>query len=608
MSRSIVRQGLPSLVAAGLVLAIYTLSLWRMPLGVFWSPDEGGKFYQLASIDWDGHLAYSPPYVGRRIDPELRFYPGSTRFGSSFPYPSFEAQGQVHFHWPIWFPLLSRVFFEALGIAGIYVVPLLCGWLIGLASGWIAAGFDRRLAAPAILLVGLATPVWFYSLTFWEHTLAALLAMAAVGVALGPRGASAPALLAMLALLTAATLLRLEMIAFAASLLGAWGLAAWRTRPAAPPTPARRAPEAQPRSRTAASRRRWLALAVAAALLTVAVSMSLTERRGRQITGLPAKIGATLSHPSALPRAVAEVLVDRVVDEGPTMAPGWTAAATLAILACFVAPFVPRRIEGVLLLPALAFVLWYSIDLARLDQPYRSLHGVFAIAPFLALWIYAVPAARQWSPRQRIFADCAGIYLITGGVTLIVAHSNAGGRLVTGLEWGQRYLLTLYPMLAILALVAVQEFCRSPRTLGMKRVVAALAVAMIAVAVTLETRGIAMLRSNHEGSAALQRALQTEEPLLTDIWWLPTALAPMFVSLDAYRVQGRADVADWITLGRANGATAFTFVSQAPVNERDFASEGLRRIPERSRDFGGLYITRFALNGASEKVEPALSQ
>jgi len=599
MSRSIVRQGLPSLVAAGLVLAIYTLSLWRMPLGVFWSPDEGGKFFQLASIEWDGHLAYSPPYVGRRIDPELRFYPGSTRFGGDFPYPSFGAQGEVQFHWPIWFPLLSRVCFEALGIAGIYVVPLLCGWLIALASGWIAARFDRRLAAPAILLVGLATPVWFYSLTFWEHTLAALLALAAVVVALGTRRASAPALFAMLALLTAATVLRLEMIAFAASLLGAWGLAAWRTRSDGRATPARPG---------VASRRRWLVLAATAALLAVVVSTSVTERRGRQMSALPAKIAATLSHPSELPRTVAEVLVDRVAHEGPTMAPRWAAAATLALLACFVAPFVPRRFEGVILLPALAFVLWYSIDLVRLDQPYRSLHGVFAIAPFLVLWTFAVPAARQWPPRHRILADCAGLYLITGGITLILGHSNADGRLVTGLEWGQRYLLTLYPVLAILALVAVQDFCRSPRTAGMKSVVAALAVAMIAVAVTLEMRGIGMLRANHEGFAALQRALQTEEPLLTDIWWLPTALAPMFVSLDAYRVQGRADVADWVTLGRANGVTAFTFVSQAPVDERDFASQGLRRVAERSRDFGGLYITRFALNGGSATLQPAVSQ
>lgn len=595
MNRSIVREGLPSLVAAAFVLAIYTLSLWRMPLGVFWSPDEGGKFFQFASIEWDGRLAYSPPYAGRRIDPELRFYPGSTRFGGDFPYPSFDARGQVRFHWPIWFPLLSRVLFEALGITGIYVVPLLCGWLIALTSGWIAAGFDRRLAAPAILLVGLATPVWFYSLTFWEHTLATLLAMASLVVALGERRVSAS--FAMLALLTAATLLRLEMIAFTASLLGACGLAAWRTRSVG----------ATPLRQCAASRRWWLAIA-AAALLAVVVSMSLAERSGRRIINMPDRIAVAMSHPSELPRTVAGVLVDRVAHEGPKMPPGWTAVATLALLACFVAPFTPRRFEGVVLLPALAFVLWYSVDLVRLDQSYRSLHGVFAIAPMLALWIFAVPAARQWSARQRILVDCTGFYLIAGGAALIVGHVDSGGRLVTGLEWGQRYLLTLYPMLSILAVVAVQDLCRSSRTVGMKCVVAALAAAMIVVAVKLEMRGIGMLRSNHQRFAALQHALLTEEPLLTDIWWLPTALAPMFVSLDAYRVRGPADVANWIALARANGATAFTFVSHTPLNELDFANQGLHRVPERSRSFGGIHIARFARNGAAAVVGPAMSQ
>jgi hypothetical protein len=131
---------------------------------------------------------------------------------------------------------------------------------------------------------------------------------------------------------------------------------------------------------------------------------------------------------------------------------------------------------------------------------------------------------------------------------------------------------------------------------------------MIAVAVKLEMRGVGMLRSNHTRFAALQRALQAEEPLLTDLWWLPTTLAPTFVSLDAYRVRGPADVAEWIRVGRANGVTGFTFVSQAPVNERDFPSEGLRRVPERSRAVGGLYLTRFALNGASTTLQPALPQ
>ena len=586
MHRSIARTAI-SLLAAILVLVVYLISLWHMPLGVFWSPDEGGKFFQLASIEWNGHLEYSPPYAGRRIDPELRFYAGSTRLGATFPYPAFDAQGEVHFHWPIWFPLLSRVLFEAFGIGGIYVVPLLCGWLIALASGWIAARFDWRLAAPAIVLVGLATPVWFYSLTFWEHTLAALLAMLALAVAIATRPASPRSLLAMLALLAAAIALRLEMIAFAASLLGAWGLAARRSRAA------RRAPRASSR---AALRGGALALAAVAAILAVALATSPTERRSQQMTAVPAKVIAILTHPSELPRTVTRALVDSEVDEGPKMAPRWTAEAALALLVCFVAPFVPRRFEGMLLLPALAFVLWYGIDLVRLEQPYRSLHGIFAIAPYMALWLAAVPASRTWSFQSRILADSAGFYLIAGSVALIVGHTDASGRLVTGLEWGQRYLLALYPMLAILVLVAVPEYWRSPRTRGMKGVVGALAIGMIAVAVQLEVRGVAMLRANREGFARWQQALRTEEPLLTDIWWLPTALAPMFVTADAYVVRGRAEVADWVTLGRTNGLSAFTFVSQAPIHEHDFASEGLRRVPERSRDLRGLYIARFALH------------
>src|SRR5262249_5257600 len=155
-----------------------------------------------------------------------------------------------------------------------------CGWLIALASGWIAARFDRRLAAPAILLVGLATPIWFYSLTFWEHTLAALLALLAVAVALDTRRAAAPALAAVLALMSAASLLRLEMVAFAAALLGAWGLAAWRSRFAV---------RATPTAAGASSRRRWLGAAAIVGVVAVTMGLSFTERRARQLSVLPAR-------------------------------------------------------------------------------------------------------------------------------------------------------------------------------------------------------------------------------------------------------------------------------------------------------------------------------
>jgi hypothetical protein len=54
--------------------------------------------------------------------------------------------------------------------------------LVAVLGGVLAAWFSPRLAPWAVLLVGLATPVWFYSVVFWEHTLASLVALLAVCV------------------------------------------------------------------------------------------------------------------------------------------------------------------------------------------------------------------------------------------------------------------------------------------------------------------------------------------------------------------------------------------------------------------------------------------
>src|SRR5215470_202956 len=151
-----------------------------MPKGAFWSPDEGAKYIQLHSIEWLDGLRYTIAYGGERIDPTFEFYPARCRFEDIYPMPLDD--GRVKFHWPIWFPLASRAPVALFGLTGLYLLPLLGGWLIALLAGQLSRAWDRRLAPFAILAVGLATPVAFFSLTFWEHTLATALALGALAI------------------------------------------------------------------------------------------------------------------------------------------------------------------------------------------------------------------------------------------------------------------------------------------------------------------------------------------------------------------------------------------------------------------------------------------
>jgi len=75
---------------------------------------------------------------------------------------------------------LSRPFFDSFGAAGLYVIPVLSGWLIAVLAGIWAAAHEPRLGAPATLVAGLATPIAFQSVSFSEHTLATLCGAVAV--------------------------------------------------------------------------------------------------------------------------------------------------------------------------------------------------------------------------------------------------------------------------------------------------------------------------------------------------------------------------------------------------------------------------------------------
>jgi hypothetical protein len=84
---------------------------------------------------------------------------------------------------PELFPIVSAPFIAAFGLRGAYILPAL-GLLLALASSaWLARLLDRRRSAVAVLLTAfLGTPLLFYGLEFWEHSMAA--GVAALALAL----------------------------------------------------------------------------------------------------------------------------------------------------------------------------------------------------------------------------------------------------------------------------------------------------------------------------------------------------------------------------------------------------------------------------------------
>src|SRR5205085_1453758 len=81
------------------------------------------------------------------------------------------------------FPLISAPFIRWFGLRGAYVLPAagFLGILVGCA--WLAVALDRTRKPSVVLVVaGLATPLLFYGLEFWEHSLALAFAVSATAM------------------------------------------------------------------------------------------------------------------------------------------------------------------------------------------------------------------------------------------------------------------------------------------------------------------------------------------------------------------------------------------------------------------------------------------
>src|SRR5262249_46323917 len=112
------------------------------------------------------------------------------------------------------------------GYRGLYVVPLVCLWIVWLLFGLVCRRLSLRPADTAfgLLVLVFASPLTVYGATYWEHTLAVALAFGGITLLIGP-GDAGPSPLRLLTaggLLGLAGWLRPENLCFAAAALAAW--------------------------------------------------------------------------------------------------------------------------------------------------------------------------------------------------------------------------------------------------------------------------------------------------------------------------------------------------------------------------------------------------
>ncbi len=569
---------------AGLgVLAIYLTVFAAIPRGVFYSPDAGGKYYLMLGYRWDHGLHFDITYPARTWDPECRFYARHVNASSRLSMYAYEDDQGIHSGWTPWFPLLSRPFHAAFGVLGLHIIP----FIGGLVAIGLAARLAERLRAGSglatALVVALATPVLFYSMCFWEHTLATTLQIGALILLLAPPrgllGFTTRRSRWMIAALLLATvfLLRRESILFPASLLLACGAL-------------------HPRRRVFGSAALVLLLMGLAFGRLVLPALETACFRGlfpsadfiaiqRMLTFFP----SFLAH-----HDLDSFLRMFLVDEYATLLPHpavWAWITGLA--ACGVSAFVrgPWRVR--ILLAGAALVSVPAALLIATDTRYRTLNSVLLPAPFGLLAFLPIPDdAIMRTPRRAL----GGAVLITAFLSFLLLP--VAGFVHGGIQWGSRYLMIVIILSSILASVSAIETCADPRaSVLLRRATAVIAVWLIVLGALSGARGLNELRETRRNLLSTQAILEKiGEPVVTDTWWFSASFAPFATTHELYTVSRAHPMREWLnTIGPCRTNFVYVGFPEQSGNWETNAVPGLtlQRVDQRDND--GLRITRYRL-------------
>lgn len=157
-------MGKTAVSAALLFLVLWGVGWWlNRTISIFVS-DTGLRFIQIRELIANGWQTLAVSYPGRVFDPDLIHVP--------YYYAYSLVDGEIFLNISPFMPWLASWGYAALGVAGMMLVPALGGALT--AVGVYRLAQLSQLPRPRLVmwLAIFATPMFFYSIELWDHTLA----------------------------------------------------------------------------------------------------------------------------------------------------------------------------------------------------------------------------------------------------------------------------------------------------------------------------------------------------------------------------------------------------------------------------------------------------
>lgn len=516
-----------------LALILYALAWAASSSLTFFSNDTGLRFLQVQELIANRWQTFAITYPARFLDPELAHPPFYYAYGL--------LDGEFYLSIAPFLPLLTSFVYVALGTWGLPLLPVAGGALTAVAAYQL--GQLAQVKYPKLLLwtAVFATPVFFYSLELWDHTLATACALWAVyGVA---RGVASGRWLPVAWGGVAAGLglgQRPEMYLFALALAVGLLLAAW------------------PRWRL------WAAYVVGGVCGTLPVWWLQYRWVGHPLGMAFAPHFFGYGVPEAYPvQPYSGVTLTRAIKVGRLLLyiEARDVVTFLAGLAVIVGAFViifalrvPRWRERRWLWSGLALSgLGYSLFLWQAWD--NLLPGILTTFPLFALALAYVDGA------DDARADDDRPARLVYQLVFVTALTFFGGMLAVwpafgGEQWGARYLLPLYPLLLFLAFY-VATVWRRP----LPQIMPPLFATLLLFSVLLQFSGVRLLWQKHQ-SQMEDKAVVSALPadlILTNSPFLPSFMAALDDKLFMY-VDSEDDVAKLVSRMVDHGIERFALV------------------------------------------------
>lgn len=491
------RSVLCSLLA---VSVCYGAALCVLEKRGFWITDNANKFLQVQALANSGYTEFSIPWPGQTVDPDFIYNP--------LPYYFTRVEsGKLYSVFSPVFALISALFFGYLGHWGLYLLPVLSAlaMLAGLAQLARLVGYRIAVGHVAVLTAGLCTPVFFYSLVFWEHTPAICLGIWSVRYLLQFIADSAPKHLS-LGMVAAGLSVYFRDEFYLLCLVLALATA-WYARTG--------------RLKVLVS----AALILFASLLPLWLFQWLTigHPLGYHLNTHLATAADWVQHLAARPR----VFYNLFVASNPI--PALSLVLALPFILAFVlsprwaAPALQKAVpaySAVALICAGLSLGGYFFAASPIDYMLKSSNALFASAPFVALAFLRSADSDRHPLRRWIW-----LVALSFAALYALAAPKVGS---LGIHWGNRYFLILYPLWAVLAAGNLMEWLKRQRPYFSAGVLAVGAV--LALSLAAQVYGISLLAQKKAFSQRLHSEMRqrSEEVVITNLRWVPHALCGEF--------------------------------------------------------------------------------